>query len=1453
MATITVTADKNVDQLTWANGDTLVINNGATVTVNTDQTKYWKTITLTNGKLLITNSSTASGIRFLMGRISGSTVNALTSGSGLGTVEITGNWISLGTGTGVANQTVTSWTSDWIAALWVEKNYGYTVNATDGYVFDESSGTIVRSDPGGSFIDDGFENGMTLTVSGSTSNDGTYTISTVTATTITINSGTYTFTDETDATVTLKGVRSTGAEYEIWLNITDCGSTEVDEEFLQGFDAVTTGERGNFFEQSLVAEPYTAGNALKTQYGTTLTCGDGINGNTFPLGADIKMPNIMVTDESPANLQTATVNLECSFVFTSSGTFIANTALFDQCYMNFTQIGTCTLTDVGMVSQPLISECYNLNITRLGICIEPVRRISVSSVWTSRQRRWGNQVIWSYINGAVITDLSIVMMGASALIGTAPTVITGGLFQINNADNVTVTGARIFSLWRGRITNYALTLNLVNNCIFQDIVACGGCIALTDSSGNTFDNVRYADSMHDLCWSYVSAFRLTSLPQTGQKFLLDGTKYYLKTRSFRNWSDRSEYYQSRTYSFTPYSAGTNHPYFFSATCNGSTSVLLTWLRREPTHTSPAYEIYRYTTPGSAVRDGTTRLFTTNTTTTVTATDNGALLLGAPVNGTTYYYVLRKYDSAGVYTESAEQEVTPSANTTITNLCLQCNDFSNATWVKTNLTNTSNQANGPGDAIVGTATAFTMDQEAPTGNATATQVITGLSGSTMYTLVFYGMSTVTGRAFDVTLVDNAGAPVTATLTGATFTQKLTRYSLSITTGVGATQVTITFGANTTWTNGETVRLGAVWFVAGDGTNAYGLLTTTTGSVTLSPYTREITALNVRGKDGFEGVEVTLAAAPTGEQYCELYVGTDASFTPSANNRVGSTFAASAIPFYLIRSNQNTYRNITKLGYGGQAQTFISLTNSSNNRFIGFDWDFGGNNTILVNGSASSNNNFFHDMFIGDLRGYVATVYPIVALNNSQNYTFQNIRANTGHYDMPLTNQFLGCILKGFPAAKQDPATTVNQTTTLPTLGSTTDSVAIAYTAVFDTIFNELYQGATTGALHITFNKSSSDTPPYVLSGGASFSNTGRLYLPVAGASATYTWPHKIYGISGFRNKQYLSNGLDLGTDVKLNLLALVEYRINTGSGYGSWKEATGTNLSSEVVDATDGFYLEIRITARYGIKFDGQTSEFVLNETINGQTSGATAVVSAIEDGSPTGATGTLALTNLTPLTATPVSGINITFSTTQITRASGNFAADNYRVGGTVTVSGSASNDGTYFITAVAATALTVDAAHLLISAGAAGGITLTGSCAFVNNENIRSGVTVRALVNSGGAPLRSDYPQFSSYLDGLQIFTNVDQTVLYPEAEPTLTLTGLVAGTEVRVYNADTMVELGGVESSSTTFSMNYEYRGVDINSVIVIHALNYVPQRLTTILSDTDINIPVVQVVDRVYSNPI
>jgi hypothetical protein len=84
------------------------------------------------------------------------------------------------------------------------------------------------------------------------------------------------------------------------------------------------------------------------------------------------------------------------------------------------------------------------------------------------------------------------------------------------------------------------------------------------------------------------------------------------------------------------------------------------------------------------------------------------------------------------------------------------------------------------------------------------------------------------------------------------------------------------------------------------------------------------------------------------------------------------------------------------------------------------------------------------------------------------------------------------------------------------------------------------------------------------------------------------------------------------------------------------------------------------------------------------------------------------------------------------------------------------------------------------------------------------------------------------------------------------LTITGLQADSEVRVYDASSSVELAGVENSTDTFTYNYNYTG-DTLTNIVIHHLDYQYILLEGIILGSDgVSIPVQQQTDRNYLNP-
>lgn len=112
----------------------------------------------------------------------------------------------------------------------------------------------------------------------------------------------------------------------------------------------------------------------------------------------------------------------------------------------------------------------------------------------------------------------------------------------------------------------------------------------------------------------------------------------------------------------------------------------------------------------------------------------------------------------------------------------------------------------------------------------------------------------------------------------------------------------------------------------------------------------------------------------------------------------------------------------------------------------------------------------------------------------------------------------------------------------------------------------------------------------------------------------------------------------------------------------------------------------------------------------------------------------------------------------------------------------------------------------------------------------------------------------FSGYLYGLYANVNLDAGYSEPviSLPSLLSLTGLQADTEVRVYDAaNTIVEIAGIESVSGEWSVALDREAYPIVIVHII-SLGWQMIRLSDInLSNGDVTVPVQQQIDRQYSN--
>lgn len=691
----------------------------------------------------------------------------------------------------------------------------------------------------------------------------------------------------------------------------------------------------------------------------------------------------------------------------------------------------------------------------------------------------------------------------------------------------------------------------------------------------------------------------------------------------------------------------------------------------------------------------------------------------------------------VATESAEQEVRCDGwAVQRTNLCLQSNDFTNASWTKTSVSATTNVALAPNEVyfVAGTTLTITADRLAATGaSGTVTQSITTIVGAE-YTFSVY---IIANNATPQTL--NSGSIGLGSATTAwTASQLWQRISVTFTAIATSTTATITITTN-----------GAVILAAGAQIELGGTATppipTTTTAVTAGG--TEISALQVwskrsGGATANQGFTAAFAAS-SAPLWTEFFMGTTSNFTPSVLNRIATTIPAAVTKFLINTSNTNTFDGLTQLGSAGLPSSMVSLTTSSDNKFLNFDWNvnhaFASAGQLLAL-SNLSNDNYLYNWNIKNVRNTISAMYAFGGTagttNNNSGLILQNLKLDT--YEIPLNNNYLGTICKGVSGGSMAPAT---GSATTAVLGSAIDGVALAYTTIYDTIFNELYQGATNGSLYLTFNASNKVVKPYtILSGNPKFSNSGRLYFEVAGDSIEYEWPHKILGVTAFRSLGYKTSGVDIGNVLTTGFALKVEYAIKTTGAYGSYKEAIPSNLSTETLpDSATGFYLKIKLTVKTNMKYSGRTSKFVVGETINGLTSGATAVIDDDENGTA-GTVGTLRLSSI-------------------------------------------------------------------------------TGS--WIPGETVRSGATNRAT----NVATNTSYalgPSFTSYIDGLEIYTSVDKTDVYPAESAPITITVVdknnspVQNAQVAVYtttgdqiiNGDTDA-LGVITATySSSYPLNITYR---------------------------------------------
>ena len=154
--------------------------------------------------------------------------------------------------------------------------------------------------------------------------------------------------------------------------------------------------------------------------------------------------------------------------------------------------------------------------------------------------------------------------------------------------------------------------------------------------------------------------------------------------------------------------------------------------------------------------------------------------------------------------------------------------------------------------------------------------------------------------------------------------------------------------------------------------------------------------------------------------------------------------------------------------------------------------------------------------------------------------------------------------------------------------------------------------------------------------------------------------------------------------------------------------------------------------------------------------------------------------------------------------------------------------------------------------------VTLSGNLIDCRALNVNIDATASQAFNLSGNTLTIKASDFSDDMTTTGVITlsngatfsgtrtDANGTIV---PDSVLTLTGLQANSEVRVYTAGTTTEIAGVENSGTTFVD----ATIAVDSVdIVIHNVSYEYQKIEAADTSSNLTLPIQQRFDRNYSNP-
>lgn len=202
---------------------------------------------------------------------------------------------------------------------------------------------------------------------------------------------------------------------------------------------------------------------------------------------------------------------------------------------------------------------------------------------------------------------------------------------------------------------------------------------------------------------------------------------------------------------------------------------------------------------------------------------------------------------------------------------------------------------------------------------------------------------------------------------------------------------------------------------------------------------------------------------------------------------------------------------------------------------------------------------------------------VLLNSDANITFENCG---GDYSNEIEIDSNRTLFKGVHGGSGGPGSAT---------GIEDDNIN-----VIGSCFYDLFTSDTEGLVGLVFNDKgnfhASDVT--ITAGTPYFNGLGDLEMNTVGDQVVFEFPYWILGHTGFAN----TTPSQIGT-TPTNISA--EYALDTGSGYGSWTDATGANLNAETISPT-GFKIKFRFTTTTGSNQDLRGFAIYTTTTITDQ-------------------------------------------------------------------------------------------------------------------------------------------------------------------------------------------------------------------------------------------------------------